>query len=296
VVVRLLTLMVFPAAVLIYACGLVCLRRFPPARYFLIAWTALLAGIVTYAAVSMGWLAKTPLTEYAIQFGSAAEMVLLSFALAYRINVLTAANARIEGEAREQLESRVRERTADLDAALQRLEEANRQLEDFSRRDGLTGTFNRRSYEHILRRAELERLERGQTYAVLMIDIDHFKQVNDRYGHLVGDDCLRHVAQLLEGPVHEAGGQLARYGGEEFAAVLPGHDAAAAAELAERLRRRIAERPLISSGRHIPITASFGVASRGATASGSALDSVGAADAALYRAKQAGRNRVEVAS
>lgn len=292
VVVRLQTLMVFPAAALIYACGLVCLRSFPPARYFLIAWTALLVGIMVYAAVSMGWLPKTAITEYAIQLGSGAEMVLLSFALANRINVLTAASARIEGEAREQLESRVRERTADLDAALQRLEDANRRLEDYSRRDGLTGTFNRRSFDHILRRAEQERLERAQPYAVLMIDIDHFKQVNDQYGHLVGDDCLRHVAQLLEAPVQEAGGQLARYGGEEFAAVLPGCDANAAAALAERLRARIAERPLISSGRHIPLTASFGVASRGATASGSALDCVGAADAALYRAKQAGRNRV----
>ncbi|MCK7594730.1 sensor domain-containing diguanylate cyclase [Pseudomarimonas salicorniae] len=289
-----LTLLVFPVAVLVYACGLAVLRSYPPARYFLIAWTTLLLGIMLYAAVALGWVPRVFFTEYAIQLGSAVEMILLSFALAYRINLLTATTAQLEGEARGQLERRVRERTDDLDAALRRLETANRQLEDFSRRDGLTGCFNRRSFEHILRRWEQQRNGDGRDFSVLMIDIDEFKQVNDRYGHLVGDDCLRHVAQLLEGPVADAGGQLCRYGGEEFVAVAPLSQPDQAQALAERLRARTADRTLISEGRHIPVTISVGIALREQAAS--ALDTVRRADEALYRAKALGRNRCELAT
>ena len=295
-VVQPLTLLVFPVAVLVYACGLAVLRRYPPARFFLIAWTTLLAGIMLYASVALGWLPRLFFTEYAIQIGSAAEMVLLSFALAYRINLLRADNARVAVEAREQLERRVRERTEDLDAAMRRLETVNRQLEDFSRRDGLTGCFNRRSFEHILRRCEQRRLSEGQAYAVLMIDVDNFKQVNDQYGHLVGDDCLRHVAQQMEAPVAAQAGQLCRYGGEEFAVLAPLAQPQQAMELAECLRARVAERPLISEGRHIPVTVSVGVALRSAAAGDSSVEAVRRADAALYRAKQEGRNRSVLAA
>jgi diguanylate cyclase (GGDEF)-like protein len=294
-VVQPLTLLVFPIAALVYLCGLAVLRGYPPARYFLIAWTSLLVGIMLYASVSLGWLPRMFFTEYAIQIGSAAEMVLLSFALAYRINLLTLSSARLESEAREQLEQRVRERTADLDAALHRLESANRQLEEFSRRDGLTGCFNRRSFEHMLRRFELKRLEQGERFAVLMVDVDHFKQVNDQFGHLVGDDCLRHVAQLMEGPTGAANAPLCRYGGEEFVVLAQLDTPEAALALAESLRRRVAERPLISEGRHIPITVSVGVAMRGASCPGTTLDTVRQADEALYAAKQQGRNRCVLA-
>ena len=100
------------------------LRRYAPARHFLVAWSALLLGVVAYAAVSLGVLPKNPLTDYSMQFGSAAEMILLSFALAYRINVLKAQNELIQSEARHHLEARVRARTAELDATMQRLEDA----------------------------------------------------------------------------------------------------------------------------------------------------------------------------
>jgi diguanylate cyclase (GGDEF)-like protein len=290
-VVQPLTLLVFPVAALVYVCGLTVLRGYPPARYFLIAWTSLLVGIMLYASVSLGWLPRMFFTEYAIQIGSAAEMVLLSFALAYRINLLTLSSARLEGEAREQLEQRVRERTADLDAALHRLEAANRQLEEFSRRDGLTGCFNRRSFEHMLRRFELKRLEQGERFAVLMVDVDHFKQVNDQFGHLVGDDCLRHVAQQMLPPAEAANALLCRYGGEEFVVLAPLDEPEAAMALAESLRERVAERPLISEGRHIPVTVSVGVAMRGERTHDTSLDTVRQADAALYAAKQQGRNR-----
>src|SRR5690606_22190915 len=152
----------------------------PPARHFLLAWTALLVGVVVYAAVSLGLLPKTPLTEYSMQIGSAAEMILLSFALAWRLNLLKAENERIQREAREQLEARVRARTAELDATMHRLEEANRRLHDFSRRDGLTGVYNRRHFDDVLVQACNHASEQVRPLALLMLDVDHFKQVNDR--------------------------------------------------------------------------------------------------------------------
>lgn len=293
-VVRAQTLFVFPTAAVIYACSIACLSRFPPARHFLVAWSLLLLGIVVYASVSLGWLPKHPLTEYSIHIGSAAEMVLLSFALAYRINLMTAANERSEREARETLEQRVSERTADLDAALQRLESANRRLEDYSRRDGLTGVFNRRSFDYILQRAESQRVETQRGFALLMLDVDHFKSINDRYGHLVGDDCLKHIARIADPLIARGGGQLARYGGEEFSAVIMGISLQDAAALAKQICMEIAACPLTHAGHPIALTVSIGVSMRDPEAGGMALDVVRAADAALYRAKKAGRNRVAI--
>ena len=291
-VVQVLTLLVFPTAILIYLIAIASVKQFAPAKYFIWAWTALLIGIMVYAAVALGWLPKNPLTEYSIHFGSAAEMVLLSFALAYRINMLTEANRRRLIVAHEELEERVQERTQELDEALHRLETANRQLREFSRQDGLTGLLNRRSFDHSLSRAEEGRLREDRPFALLMIDLDHFKEVNDRYGHLVGDDALVHIARLLQMAVSAAGGQLARYGGEEFAVILPSTDFATAQDLAEALRGLVEQNSLQSGGRIIPLTISLGVAFRDLDASEPLSHLVRRADEAMYRAKQAGRNRV----
>ena len=290
-VVQVLTLLVFPTAILIYVIAIVSVKHFAPAKYFIWAWTALLLGIMIYAAVALGWLPKNPLTEYSIQFGSAAEMVLLSFALAYRINMLTEANRRRLIVAQEELEDRVQERTQELDEALHRLETANRQLREFSRQDGLTGLLNRRSFDHSLNRAEEGRVREDRPFALLMIDIDRFKEVNDQYGHLVGDDALVHVARLLQTAVAAAGGQLARYGGEEFAVILPSADFATAQDLAEALRQLVEQSSLQSGGRMIPLSVSVGAAFRDLEASEPLSHLVRRADEAMYRAKQAGRNR-----
>lgn len=292
VVVKVLTLMVFPAALMILAAAVVSLKHFAPAKYFLWAWFALLLGIMVYAAVAMGWLPKNPLTEYSIHIGSAAEMILLSFALAYRINILTEASREQLVVAQEELEARVKERTHELDETLHRLETANRQLREFSRQDGLTGVLNRRSFEHSLNRCEEARVREDRSFALLMIDVDRFKEVNDRFGHQAGDLALVHIAQLLQGPVHAAGGQLARYGGEEFAVILPTVDLATAQDLAEILRRVIEQSSLKHNAQPLPLSISVGVAFRGPEAVEPLAHLVRRADEALYRAKQAGRNRI----
>jgi diguanylate cyclase (GGDEF)-like protein len=222
-------------------------------------------------------------------------MILLSFALAYRINLLKAENERIQSEAREQLEARVRARTAELDATLHRLEDANLRLQDFSRRDGLTGVHNRRHFDDVALQVCRQAREQIHPLALLMVDVDHFKEINDRHGHVVGDDCLRAMAQLLDRRVREVGGTLARYGGEEFAVVLPGFDLERSQELAERLRREIEGHELRIEGKLVELTVSIGLYAVPPGYPCSAAELIRHADSALYDAKRGGRNRVEVA-
>jgi diguanylate cyclase (GGDEF)-like protein len=165
-------------------------------------------------------------------------------------------------------------------------------LSEQARRDALTGLFNRRHLSDIMDR-ELARCARdGQPLSLLMIDIDHFKHVNDTFGHQVGDDVLRETARLLDERTR-ASDLLFRYGGEEFLLVMSG-DALTAKAVAEKLRQHYAASPLTSGSHPVMATLSIGVstfADHGVT-----FDSlVQAADQALYRAKDAGRNRVEVA-
>jgi PleD family two-component response regulator len=196
--------------------------------YFLLAWSLLIAGGVALPLSSFGLLPRTFLTEYSVQFGSAAEMLLLSFSLAHRINLLKGDNERLMRATNEELERRVAARTGELHAALQRLEDANRQLSEISRRDGLTGVFNRRHFDHAFDYAWSRCLALGQPVSLLLIDIDHFKAINDQRGHQAGDDCLRVVAARLRSGAAGEDETLARYGGEEFVLLLPGSDAAAA--------------------------------------------------------------------
>ncbi|RMD78410.1 MAG: sensor domain-containing diguanylate cyclase, partial [Gammaproteobacteria bacterium] len=160
--------------------------------------------------------------------------------------------------------------------------------------DTLTGVSNRRYFEQRLRE-ELERAGRsGEPLSCLLVDVDHFKRVNDTHGHLTGDAVLREVAALLRGQLRGSD-VLARYGGEEFAALLPRSGPRQAREVAERMRRAVAAgRYTAPSGEPFPVTVSIGAATyepaRGPVPDGALL--VGRADRALYEAKAGGRNRV----
>jgi diguanylate cyclase (GGDEF)-like protein len=159
--------------------------------------------------------------------------------------------------------------------------------------DGLTGLANRRQCEDALS-SELARVERfGGSLAVVLADLDSFKDVNDRYGHPAGDAVLREFADLLQDSLRDID-LASRWGGEEFLLVLPGTDLAGGARVAERIRVALAGRILLSvDGTPIPVTASFGVAAAPPATTASEL--FAAADAALYDAKRAGKNRVQTA-
>lgn len=171
---------------------------------------------------------------------------------------------------------------------------SNRQMTFLAMHDTLTGLLNRRAAQE---RAEVDlnrALREDTPFSLAMLDIDHFKSVNDRHGHQMGDQALRLVAEALKRAVrvYDAVG---RWGGEEFLVILPGTNTAEAATVAERIRRGVAEITLLSEqGLSIPLTASLGVAGWGGSPETQpALDRlIQQADEALYRAKKQGRNQV----
>jgi len=169
------------------------------------------------------------------------------------------------------------------------LEQQDR-LDVLARVDGLTGVANRRQFDQVLQ-AEWNRSRRsGQGIALLMVDIDHFKVFNDRYGHPLGDACLRAVAAALAGCATRATDVVARYGGEEFAVVLPAASREGVLALAETMR--IAVERLRLNSCQIGVTISIGVAQLDKVTTAAPGELVAATDAALYEAKRQGRNRV----
>ena len=162
--------------------------------------------------------------------------------------------------------------------------------------DHLTGLWNRGAVLNLLQREEQRRQRSGEALGVIMVDVDHFKSINDSYGHLVGDIVLTEVAKRLTASVRGYD-SVGRYGGEEFLIIVPGCDPQGLIISAERLRGVIAESPINCTSGPIPVTISVGLVSVGP---GNLkpieyIALVQAADSALYRAKAKGRNRVEIA-
>lgn len=176
-----------------------------------------------------------------------------------------------------------------------RLFDAHASLLQAAVRDGLTGVFNRLYFDAAYQK-EFDRATRtNQPLSLVIVDVDHFKQYNDAFGHLKGDACLIAVARALAGVLLRPADFVARYGGEEFAIVLPDTDLRGASEIAERSRQAVLRLSLYTPAPAGRVTISAGCA---ATVRGETLvpgDLASAADAALYRAKAAGRNRIELA-
>jgi diguanylate cyclase (GGDEF)-like protein len=179
-----------------------------------------------------------------------------------------------------ELESMVQARTREL-------QDKNRELEVLSVTDRLTGLFNRRKLDEVLEEEVVRSRRHDFEFSVIIMDIDHFKHVNDSHGHAVGDAVLANMAQILRQHSRDADA-LARFGGEEFVIVCRHASAEGCRSMAEKLRTEIAGHGFPTVGR---ITASFGVAA--CRTGDSAASLLARADAALYRAKAAGRNRTE---
>jgi diguanylate cyclase (GGDEF)-like protein len=175
-----------------------------------------------------------------------------------------------------------------------KLGETMEELRRLATRDSLTGLFNRREFERMLE-SESERSVRfGLPLGLAMIDVDHFKTINDAHGHPAGDTVLRELAGRLMTLLRSVD-RVARFGGEEFAALLVQTDAAGALTVAERICRTIASEPVgIAEGRSLKVTVSIGVAAWSMNMDASSM--IAAADAALYAAKAAGRNCVMVSN
>jgi diguanylate cyclase (GGDEF)-like protein len=207
--------------------------------------------------------------------------------------VIRARTGTLERQA-ERLRARVAEQTAELQETVKLLEAANAQLEVLSLEDDLTGIANRRYFERTLADEWNRARRREQPLALILLDLDYFKELNDRRGHPAGDDCLRRVGAFLNETIRRSGEVVARYGGEEFAILLPGTDGDGAIRVAEKLREGI-ERLGIPYGNGRRVTASCGIAAIIPGPDVSAENLVASADRALYAAKHSGRNCVRVA-
>ncbi|GAB1260989.1 diguanylate cyclase [Aurantivibrio plasticivorans] len=290
------------------------------AKIYLLSWSFLIVTTFIFMLALNGALPFNQFTAYSQMGGFLAEMILLSFALAYRINLakkeqLAAREEalvlthRVSEERKErlkaqketldlqqtlnlELEKQVETRTQELHEALKHLEAANDELTQLSMTDALTQVSNRRYFNEAIEK-EFERAYRKNDYvAVVFADIDHFKQFNDRYGHAVGDACLRQVADALRSVANRPADLLARYGGEEFVFLLPGNDAESASVVAERAREAVEQLQFTVEGKLIAVTASFGVSSWRPNKDDQPCTLIESADDALYQAKDQGRNRV----
>lgn len=268
-------------------------RGYKPARLFLLAWSLFLLGTTAFTLLAFGTLPQSFWTQYGVQIGSALELLLLSLALGKRYANLREDNIRIVQETNERLERSMIDRTRELRTTMAQLGEANVQLREYSRRDPLTGIFNRRHFHEILQeRLEARSSGSRQPLALLLLDLDYFKNINDQYGHLAGDDCLNAVARCIEDVAQTRKGLAARFGGEEFVVVLPGADAQTALQAADALRLRIQLTTVHSHGHIIHLSTSIGVHTVDGEANLPPEEAIRLADEALYRAKHDGRNCV----
>ncbi len=180
----------------------------------------------------------------------------------------------------------------------ERLARLQKELEDFSFKDGLTGVANRRMFDSVMEIEWANARRNRQPLSLIVLDVDYFKQYNDRYGHLKGDDCLRRVAEALSGAATRSRDFFARFGGEEFIFILPETDARAAAKVAERCRTLIFKQQIPHE--HSPagqlLTISLGIGTTVPTHDREPKDFIDEVDRLLYRAKQLGRNRAEQGS
>ncbi len=222
------------------------------------------------------------------------EVKLLIEALSSQASVAMENRYLLDGqeEMKEKLEREMENRTEELKVALEKLSEAHIVLKELTTFDSVTGIRNRQFFDEVFEQEWRRALRQQYDISLLLLDIDHFKKVNDTYGHLAGDECLSAVAQEIDKMLNRPSDVVARYGGEEFVVILPYASTDNALHLATQICDSLAARVFNADGNNISVTVSIGVSSTVPGEEGRPRDLVSQADEALYHAKSKGRNRV----
>ncbi len=291
-----------------------------PIKIFTVGWIVLLIGSMLFLINKLGWVSVNVWTEQTMSVGSVIEVILFSMALGDRINsekeqklkakaallhslnaereekqriLLSEETARkakemtlsIQRDANQRLEAEIEERTAEL-------RQATEELSCMVQKDPLTGAYNRHHFNESINSTFLHACENSIEISLMMVDVDHFKRINDQYGHLAGDRCLVEVSGILKELVQGAQAHLWRFGGEEFAVILERCSQHQAETLAEHMRATLEATSFADANGPRKVTVSIGVAAIIPSRSQRPEHLVNLADQALYEAKHSGRNRV----
>lgn len=289
------------------------LKREAVARYFTIAWGFLLISGLCASLDNVNIIQLPISSNDLLVIGGTVETLILALILAInyshsRDDLIDAQQFALEQEKQaniakenllevqkryqDDLEYKVQERTLELEITLRELSDVNQELERLNAIDPLTGAHNRRHFDKRLR-SEGRRSRREQTpLSLIIVDVDHFKKINDEYGHDGGDACLIHVTNVFQKLIHRPTDDLCRIGGEEFAIILPNTDLSGAYHVAENIRHSLENSPLEYEGQMIKLTASAGVSTTIIADEEHAQSLFKYADDCLYEAKASGRNTV----
>lgn len=262
------------------------------ARIFTLAWCSLLISVVVNSLGYLGVIDSMFIQRHAIMIGSGIEILLLSWVLAVRYSEQRKEHLQAEQRHNRELEESVDERTFELQVALRELQDVNTELEQKNTEDPLTSLYNRSYFQKHLERELRRTLRRELPLALLMIDVDHFKSVNDTYGHLAGDQILQQLAKLMQQHAKRAADVVCRYGGEEFAIILPETDLQDAEIFAGQLLEKVRNTEFKTDAGLLKITLSIGGISTSVRIFDSMDEFFKAADDALYAAKHEGRDRL----
>ncbi|MBL1273946.1 MAG: diguanylate cyclase [Oceanospirillales bacterium] len=269
-------------------------QGYQPAKWYVLAWAVMAAGSLIYAAAAFGYLTDFLARESLMQVAIGGQIILLNYAMVQRWRLLSDKLLEVEQAARSDLEYRVHERTAQLRSTMRELENANRKLATLSLNDPLTGLYNRRHMDNVLPELCAEARRTGQPFTIALVDADHFKAINDTWGHGFGDTCLQMIASILTRHVKRPRDITIRFGGEEFALLLPDTDTVGAQRVCEALLQDLQTTTVNGpDGKKACLTLSAGIASLLPDEDQQALFE--RADGALYEAKARGRNQTVIA-
>ncbi|MDF1762282.1 MAG: sensor domain-containing diguanylate cyclase [Oleibacter sp.] len=289
----------------------------PGVKSYLLAWGVGVTGSLIYGMKVWNLVPVNLFTSYGWHIGSLFEIAVFSLMMAYRaaqdrkerLDALEQLNKKerdlrqtqehfleTQIKAKAELELQVKQRTRDLSNILGQLEHENKSLVELSINDALTKIPNRRYFNDIYPQMWSDAIDAQTPISVIMLDVDHFKRINDDYGHLSGDYCLVKLANIMRETVRHPRGVLCRYGGEEFVIALSDTTQEEAYVIAESIRKKIASMIISNDGKTFRVTSSFGIASLVPTSYIAPESLLAKSDAALYQSKNNGRNQVSLAN